>query len=89
MQTPPLGSLKSDYIKVPFAHGLHVDISAGPFLQQSNEGRILVDWHTTRRRAINHTLRDGSAGLGISAHAASPDVRMDAKIYQGVVQIAT
>lgn len=73
-QAPPSGSLKSDYIKVPFAHGLHVDISAGPFLQQGNEGRIRVDRHTTRCRAINRTLRVGSAGFGICAHTASPDI---------------
>ena len=71
---PPVGSLKNETSKIPIAHDLHVDISPDPFLQQGKEGRILVDRHTTRCRAINRTLRDGSAGFGICAHAASAGI---------------
>lgn len=55
-----------------------------PFLQQSEKGGVTVDRHTTLCRAI-----DGSAGLWVGAHAASPDVQIDRDIYQGAIQIAT
>ena len=70
----PFISSKGNRIEVSFAHGPHVDISANPFLHHGEEGGIRVDRRTARCRPLDHTLRDGSPGLGIRAHEVSPGI---------------